>query len=45
MSENVGMSFYDFLGKIDAVNCPYIGGIKGTLKLLESLNIQKKPRI
>ncbi|MFC1803399.1 hypothetical protein ACFL0D_05470 [Thermoproteota archaeon] len=41
MSENEG--FYTFLGKIDAFDGQYIGGVKGIKKLMEKLNIQKDP--
>jgi ubiquinone/menaquinone biosynthesis C-methylase UbiE len=41
MAENEG--FYTFLGKIDAFDGQYIGGVKGINKLMEKLNIQKDP--
>lgn len=41
MSEDEG--FYAFLGKIDAFDGQYIGGMKGMKKLLHKLNIQKDP--
>ena len=36
-------SFYAFLGKIDAYNGQYIGGMKGMKRLIEKLEIQKNP--
>lgn len=41
MSEEEG--FYAFLGKIDAFDGQYIGGIKGMRRLLEKMGIQKDP--
>ena len=41
MSEEEG--FYAFLGKIDAYDGQYIGGMKGMRKLVERLGIQKTP--
>ncbi|MFX1263400.1 MAG: class I SAM-dependent methyltransferase, partial [Promethearchaeota archaeon] len=35
------LGLYDFLGYIDAFDSPYIGGIEGTLRLIERLGIQK----
>lgn len=41
MSENE--SFYTFLGKIDAFDGQYIGGMNGVKKLIERLGIRKDP--
>jgi ubiquinone/menaquinone biosynthesis C-methylase UbiE len=35
------LGLYDFLGYIEAFDSPYIGGLDGTRKLIESLEIQK----
>ena len=41
MSED--RSFYAFLGKIDAFDGQYIGGMKGMRRLIEKMGIQKNP--
>lgn len=37
------LGFYDFLGYIGAFNSPMIGGLKGTNRLLDSIDIQADP--
>jgi ubiquinone/menaquinone biosynthesis C-methylase UbiE len=37
-------SIYEFLGKMDAFDNPYIGGMKGVRRLLEKLEIQSNPK-
>ncbi len=39
--EVADLGLYDFLGYIDAFDSPYIGGLDGTRKLIESLGIPK----
>ncbi|MFW9848258.1 MAG: class I SAM-dependent methyltransferase [Candidatus Thorarchaeota archaeon] len=38
--EVAALGIYDFLGYIGSFDSPYIGGLEGTLKLIDKLNIQ-----